>query len=114
MQNEECRTPPRKQKWGPETAQRHPKPSQSHIKASLKPGACGGIAGRMRDVLVFCSYSPRVLLVFSSYFDPVIPGGLQEHAGGSSESQSGFDGIGGAGIRRFCRRDDLSVGAGTK
>ena len=99
MQNEECRTPPRKQKWGPETAQRHQKPSQSHIKASLKPGACGGIAGRMRDLLVFCSYSPRVSLVFSSCFVPVIPGGLQEHQRGSTESRCGFDGIGAARIQ---------------
>ena len=47
--------------------QSHAKPHTSHIQARCMRQACGVHAGRMRDMLVFSSYSARVLLVFSSY-----------------------------------------------
>ena len=82
--------------------QSHAKPHTSHIQARCMRQACGVHAGRMRDMLVFSSYSARVLLVFSSYSPRILlvfsscssrffRGCLARQPGGSSELLLGFD-----------------------
>jgi len=72
-------------------AERAGKATRSHIQATCMRQACAVHAGRMRDVLVFSSYSARVLLVFSSCSPRFFRGRLPLQPGGSSELLLCFD-----------------------
>ena len=77
--------------------------TQSHLGGTLGRGACGEIAGRRRVMLVFHSYSARILLVFRSCSPCVSP--LESQAGcGSIRVAPASSGVGLTGMERLVFR----------
>ncbi|MGO8928339.1 MAG: hypothetical protein ACLQU3_15840 [Limisphaerales bacterium] len=64
---------------------------------------CGINAGRMRDVLVFSSYSARVSLVFCSYSPGISLGRPERRRGGGAAPVVVFDSIGRSNIQTSLR-----------